>query len=165
MCCESVTRTEFRVEEKTDPAINEQFQKDIEARILYYSQRIENIQQRLNELDSEWDIERVLETQASALTVVGVLLGITACKKWFLLPAIVGGFFLQHAITGWCPPVPLFRRLGIRTMREINQERYGLKALKGDFDEINSKTDEPPQSKALKVINAVKVDDIKRAVL
>ena len=40
----------------------------------------------------------------------------------------------RHAVKGWCPPVPLFRRLGVRTCGEIERERYALKALRGDFD-------------------------------
>ena len=32
------------------------------------------------------------------------------------------------------PLHPVFRRLGIRTQREIELERYALKALRGDFD-------------------------------
>ncbi|HET9942578.1 MAG TPA: hypothetical protein VFR05_04515, partial [Terriglobia bacterium] len=45
---------------------------------------------------------------------------------------------LQHAVQGWCPPVPLFRRLGIRTQREIDEERYALKAMRGDFLAANA---------------------------
>jgi hypothetical protein len=40
---------------------------------------------------------------------------------------------LQHALTGWCPPVPLFRRLGARTRQEIDRELYALKVVRGDF--------------------------------
>jgi len=47
---------------------------------------------------------------------------------------LVFGFFFQHATQGWCPPIPVFRRMGVRTRREINRERYALKALRGDFD-------------------------------
>ncbi len=54
-------------------------------------------------------------------------------KRFFALPAVVAGFLLQHALQGWCPPLPLFRRLGVRTAAEIDQERYALKALRGDF--------------------------------
>ncbi|MCA9457611.1 MAG: hypothetical protein KC587_13175, partial [Nitrospira sp.] len=43
---------------------------------------------------------------------------------------------LQHAIQGWCPPVPLFRRMGIRTTHEIQQERHALKALRGDYRDV-----------------------------
>jgi hypothetical protein len=45
----------------------------------------------------------------------------------------VAGFLLQHAVQGWCPPVPVFRRLGFRTQTEIDYERYALKVLRGDF--------------------------------
>ena len=50
-----------------------------------------------------------------------------------LLPGVVGGFLLQHALSGWCPPVTLLRRLGFRTAGEIHREKYALKALRGDF--------------------------------
>jgi hypothetical protein len=50
----------------------------------------------------------------------------------------VTGFLLQHALQGWCPPVPLLRKTGVRTMREIDIERYALKALRGDFGPIGT---------------------------
>ncbi|HTO33126.1 MAG TPA: hypothetical protein VL202_18400 [Pararhizobium sp.] len=64
------------------------------------------------------------------------MLGISGDRKWFGLPVIVTGFLLQHAIQGWCPPIPILRRLGFRTADEIGQERYALKALRGDFDGV-----------------------------
>ncbi len=45
-------------------------------------------------------------------------------------------FLFQHAVQGWCPPVPVLRRLGFRTTYEIDRERYALKALRGDFDGV-----------------------------
>jgi hypothetical protein len=53
---------------------------------------------------------------------------------------LASGFLLQHALQGWCPPVSLFRRLGVRTSAEIEQERYALKALRGDFQNIPEAT-------------------------
>lgn len=91
------------------------------------------IEHRLAELDREWDIERALEANAAIAALIGVALGATADRRWFALPAVVAGFLLQHAVQGWCPPVPIFRRLGFRTEREIDRERYALKALRGDF--------------------------------
>lgn len=91
---------------------------------------------RLAELDREWDIERCLETGASSLTLTGALLGATVDKKWFLLSAGVAAFLLQHALQGWCLPLPVFRRLGVRTADEIAQERFALKALRGDFEGV-----------------------------
>ncbi len=48
--------------------------------------------------------------------------------------ADVAGFLFQHAVQGWCPPVPILRMLGFRTSYEIEQERRALKALRGDFE-------------------------------
>jgi hypothetical protein len=40
---------------------------------------------------------------------------------------------LLYGTTGRYPLLPIFRRLGLRTAREIARERYALKALRGDF--------------------------------
>lgn len=55
-----------------------------------------------------------------------------------MLPAGVGVFLFQHALQGWCPPVPVLRRLGSRTAAEIGRERYALKVLPGDFDGVRN---------------------------
>jgi hypothetical protein len=94
------------------------------------------IERRLGELDEEWDIERVLEANAASVALAGTVLAATVHKRWLMLPALVGGFLLQHATHGWCPPVPALRRLGYRTAREIETERIALKALRGDFGKI-----------------------------
>ena len=93
------------------------------------------ISRRLRELDREWDIERTLEANAAAITLATLGLGFSTNRKWFYFPAVVSGFLLQHALQGWCPPLPVFRRLGIRTEREINLERTALRILRGDFEE------------------------------
>jgi hypothetical protein len=69
---------------------------------------------------------------ASTLAFLGVALG-TRDKRFLALPALVTAFLFQHAVQGWCPPVPILRRLGFRTAQEIEQERYGLLALRDDF--------------------------------
>jgi hypothetical protein len=63
-------------------------------------------------------------------------LGLTVSRKFFVLPFAVQAFFLQHALQGWCPPIPLLRRLGVRTQAEIDGERFALKALRGDFRHV-----------------------------
>jgi hypothetical protein len=75
--------------------------------------------------------ERLLEAMASSLSLI--MLGATVDRRWFLLPTAVLPFLLLHAVQGWCPQVPLLRRLGVRTRGEIDRERYALKALAGDF--------------------------------
>lgn len=91
------------------------------------------IERRLEELDREWAIERTLEANASSIALLGLGLGTFVDRRFYLLPAAVAGFLLQHALQGWCPPVPLFRSLDVRTASEIAEERYALKILRGDF--------------------------------
>ena len=91
----------------------------------------------IEELSREWDMERYLQANASLLSLSGVLLGAAVSRKFLVLPGVVFGFLLQHAIQGWCPPLPVFRRMGVRTRKEINREKYALKALRGDFDGVN----------------------------
>jgi hypothetical protein len=126
-----VATTATRVASNTTPAIKRRIQAEMEARVAALAaQGDAAITARLEALDKEWDIERCLETGASSLTLIGTILGATVNKKWFWLPGGVAAFLLQHAIQGWCPPLPVFRRLGVRTADEINQERIALKALK-----------------------------------
>ncbi len=81
---------------------------------------------RLRELDREWDIERAIEANASSLALAGTILGLTVHRGFFALPVAITAFLLQHALQGWCPPVPILRRLGFRTCREIEDERRVL---------------------------------------
>lgn len=134
--------TTNRVAAHTSNAINERIRRQAEARIASYAAHPEDIDGRLAELDREWDIERVLETNASLLALSGVILGATADRRFLIVPAVVTAFLLQHAVQGWCPPVPILRRLGVRTATEIAEERYALKQLRGDFVEsADSKAD------------------------
>ena len=65
--------------------------------------------------------------------LVGLGLGAFVDRRWLLLPAAVAAILLQHAVQGWCPPVPVMRRLGIRTQAEIQEEIDALRVLRGDF--------------------------------
>jgi hypothetical protein len=120
-------------------------EKETAQRLWYYLDHPYEIDQRLRELDEEWDIERLLEVNASTLALLGMGLGLAVNRRFYLMPALVMGFLLQHALQGWCPPVPLFRRLRVRTQSEIELERYSLKALRGDFGDLTAagKTDLP----------------------
>ncbi|PWB90909.1 hypothetical protein C5688_08570 [Methylocystis sp. MitZ-2018] len=120
----------------TDEDINRAIRKETQARLSYFAKHPEKIDERLEELDREWDIERALEANASSVALVGLALGLTSDRRWLALPVLVSGFLLQHALQGWCPPLPLLRRLSFRTAEEIGQERNALKALRGDFDKV-----------------------------
>lgn len=126
-------RTTDRVSANTAEEINRRIRRETEGRIAYFADHPGEIERRLDELDREWDIERTLEANAATLGLVGVVLGATVDRRFLALPAAVTAFLLQHALQGWCPPVPVFRRMGVRTATEIDEERYALKYLRGDF--------------------------------
>jgi hypothetical protein len=138
-----IASTAQRVPQHTDEDVNRRIEVNIIGSVHWHAARPERIDRRLRELDNEWDIERAIEANASTLAFVGVALGATVDKRWLLLPALVTGFLFQHALQGWCPPVPVLRRLGFRTAREIDIERTALKALRGDFDRVREAGDQP----------------------
>jgi len=131
--------TDNRVRSHTAPEINRRIDAEIEQSIRYHAAHPEKIDQRLFELEREWDIERALEANAATVGIFGVLMGLMGRRAFYWLPGVVGGFLLQHALSGWCPPVPVLRRLGFRTSGEIHRERYALKALRGDFAGVTRK--------------------------
>lgn len=126
--------TEERVALHTRSAVNDR----IQGRTLHDVSRFVGadpffIDERIRELEREWDIERTLEANAAGVALLGVVLGFGVDRRFFALPGMVGAFLLQHALQGWCPPLPLFRRLGVRTAREIQDEILALRILRGDF--------------------------------
>jgi hypothetical protein len=148
--------TTRRVARHTSLEINERIARQTEFNVAKYASRSPSeIDARLAQLDQEWDIERLLEANASALMLVGTLLAARVNRKWLYLPLAVSSFLLLHALQGWCPPLPLLRRMGYRTETEINQERYALKALRGDFEGL-PKSGEGSQTNASDVLQAVK---------
>ena len=121
------------VRENTAPEVNQKIDTQIRENLnKYYHDRSE-IDKRLWELDREWDIERILELNAAAISFMGIWRGLTQNKLWLILPLAVTTLLATHAVEGWCPPVVLFRRLGFRTRAEIDKERYALKTIRGDF--------------------------------
>jgi hypothetical protein len=133
------TQTTDRVRAHTAQEINQKLDAEAAQRIQQYVHRsAEEITERIEELDREWDTERLLEMNASALAFTGVVLGITQNKKWLILPSIVLPFLFQHAVQGWCPPLPILRRLGVRSRKEIDREKFALKALRGDFQHVSA---------------------------
>lgn len=130
-----------RVRRHTSAEDLENVEQRIQASVRFYTtQPVPAITERIEELEQEWSMERWLETNASALAFTGVLLGVTVSKKWLVLPLLVTGFLFQHAVQGWCPPLPLLRKIGVRTRAEIDREKYALKILRGDFKDAAKMT-------------------------
>jgi hypothetical protein len=132
-----------RVRENTSENRNNTIDRKTRKHIRKFrNMNISEITVRLEELRREWDIVRTLEVNASALAVTSLVLGTFVNRKWFLLTATAGVFLLQHGLQGWCPPLPLFRAMNIRTRQEIDEEIYALKVLRGDFNTITPASSE-----------------------
>ncbi len=141
----TLPKTTSRVSERTCRKVNEQIfnqtQKNVEQ---FCGTDQETLARRLEELDHEWDVERALQAGASIQILLGLVLGRFVDRRIYAWSALVGGFLLVFALTGWAPPVPILRRLGFRTQAEIEEERDALRLLRGDF----KPTDNPREALA-----------------
>ena len=141
--------TTQRVSAHSSEAVNLRILHQTRMRIAWYERHPQQIDTRLRELDEEWDIERMLEANAASLAFTGSVLALTHNARWAFLSAGVAAFLFQHALQGWCPPLPVLRRLGFRTEREINIERMALKALRGDFGKLTAAPDDTRSAHAM----------------
>lgn len=125
-----IAKSRTRVEANTDVDLNWRIDREISRRVDDCAAAgPDAVQRRLGELDDEWDIERAIDLNAAAAVLLGLGLGRFVNRRFYALPGIVAAFLLQHAVQGWCPPVPVLRRLGFRTPREIEKERRALARL------------------------------------
>ena len=132
-----------RVRNSTTDEVNKALDRQSALTVREYANLSdEDLTTKIGELDREWDIERMLQTNASVIGLAGLALGLTVNKKWLAVPGVVLPFLFQHAVQGWCPPVPIFRRLGYRTRKEIDREKFALKYLRGDFEKVRELRDD-----------------------
>lgn len=111
--------------------IKEKVKENIEGKtssnLVHYANETEAvIKERIEALDNEWDMDRMLQLNASVFSIAGIALGARVHKNWFILPGVIAGFLALHAVKGWCPPVPLFKAMGVRSRKDIDKEKYGL---------------------------------------
>jgi hypothetical protein len=146
-----MAETAHRAARRTAPRDNRRIAEATARRLAAYrsGDRDRLIEERLHQLEKEWDIERLLQTNFAAISLLAVLLG-GRDRRSLMLATLVPVFMAQHALQGWCPPLPLFRKMGFRTRREIDDERFALQALRGDFDGPASRAD------AYQVMDAVR---------
>ena len=124
----------------TAASVLQRIDNDTEANLRTYAAASpEAIDARLTELDAEWDIDRAVEFESSLMGLIGLGLGTFVRRSLIATPAMVGAAVFLHAAVGWYPLLPLFRRMGLRTSREIARERYALKALRGDFQSMQTR--------------------------
>ncbi|MEL7649602.1 MAG: DUF2892 domain-containing protein [Sedimentibacter sp.] len=135
----STKRVELHTDKKSNEIIRNKTLENIEGLMGSYPGS-GKISERIRELNKEWDTERVLEANAAAFTLLSIVLGFSFSYYWFVLAGFISFFLLVHAVQGWCPPLPIIRKLGVRTPTEIYNEKTALKYLQRDFSSIRSES-------------------------
>lgn len=146
-----------RIRANTSEEINRRIDRYTEDNIRYYaSQNEAAITERIDELENEWDVDRLVQASVSGVSLMSIFMGVIGSKKWWLIATAAVGFLGNHAVSGWCPTAALCRRLGFRTRQEIDREKYALKALRGDFDDIGKHEASKIDERIMSAIEAVK---------
>ncbi len=117
---------------------NEMATRKIADNVDYYSLESEEaIRQRIQDLNNEWDAERVGQFNTSVLVLAGIVLAAAIHKKWLILPAAISAFMAVNAVKGGSVPLPATTKL--RTRHEIALEQAGLSAILKEqrFNKLN----------------------------
>lgn len=89
---------------------------------------------RIKEIDQEWDQEQAVELASATLVLAGTALGLAVNRRWFALTVLAAGFLAQHSVQRRSALGGAIRKIGFRSRRAIDRERYALKAKRGDFN-------------------------------
>jgi hypothetical protein len=125
-----------RIRARTSRHVNDRIDRETSQRIAQGRRApTASLLRRLAELDREWDVDRALMANFAVLGSLTFGLGMSRVtpwrrtNPWLALFGTQLGFLLVHAVAGWCPPLPVFRRLGFRTQKEIDVERHCVERL------------------------------------
>jgi hypothetical protein len=142
MILQRLERQADRVRDHSAHVVNRRIVREIDANVeRCIRDGRDAVITRLTELDHEWDIDRVLMANFAILGGAAYAIGLERYthgrfgmlgrrrKGWLYFFSTQLGFLFMHAAVGWCPPVVLWRRLGVRTKAEIDAERSLLLAV------------------------------------
>lgn len=91
------------------------------------------INDRLNQLEQEWSAGRATKVTLSLVILIGLALTFTFGMWWSVLPVAAGLFLFQYAFTRTSWMGNMFREMGFRAGAKIEEEKFALKTLRGDF--------------------------------
>lgn len=120
-----------RTRERSSAEVNQRIDREARGALAEMTTP-DQIRARIAELDREWNIDRAV---MGVFSVLGTLTAQAAMRSlarrgrpgfWGLVFFTQMGFLAYHAVRGWCPPVVVLRRLGVRTAQEICAERAAL---------------------------------------
>jgi hypothetical protein len=136
MKASDLKKAKDQIRESTSQVFNETIDEKLARKLKLFSNRSpEEISREIDKLENEWDIERVLELSAAGFSILGLIAG-RRSSRWLFFSGMIASFLAQQSIQRWSPPLPLLRSFGLRTRKEIEKEKYALKAIRGDFDRM-----------------------------
>ncbi|HEY3788868.1 MAG TPA: hypothetical protein VGL71_08440 [Urbifossiella sp.] len=91
------------------------------------------IDERLEQIGTEWSAGRMTKAVIGVAVIVGLILTVLVTPWCVFLPLLGGVFLLQYLFgrTSWLGEA--FQKAGFRSGSDIDQEKFALKALRGDF--------------------------------
>ena len=99
----------------------------------------QGLSSRIRQLDQEPDAECTIVSVLTGIGTFGLAMGLLGGRSFRLLSWISLPLAFAFSMGKWAPPPGILSRWGLRSRKEINEERYALKALRGDFRSV-----EPP---------------------
>lgn len=118
--------------------VNKRIDEKVERCVRYMAQRERaEISCYLQSLEREWDVNRAVMVAGSLVSLLGLWQARRSGAIWRALSGVAAGLMLHHGLIGFGPLAGLVRAVGrVRTRREIDLEKFALKALRGDFERI-----------------------------
>jgi hypothetical protein len=120
------------VRRHTSGASNARIDRDTVQALDAATRSRDAIRTRLAALDREWNVDRALMLNFAIVGGLSATLAMRSLARrqrlggWGAMFFTQMAFLAHHAIRSWCPPMPVFRRLGFRSSQEICAERVAL---------------------------------------
>lgn len=118
-----------RVRQFSHPSLNQRIDEGIEARVARAQDETPaRVRARLERLEREWDVDQIIQGKTAALVNLGLALA-HRDRRGYWVAGLGFASLLSHSLIGWSPSLSLLRRLGFRTRREIDREKFALLSL------------------------------------
>jgi hypothetical protein len=94
------------------------------------------VSDRLLALEDEPDQETVATLAIAGSGILALAFGLLGSRLWRLLAWMALPLIFAHARGSLSAPCEFLKTLGLRSRKEIQEEKFALKALRGDFRDL-----------------------------
>jgi hypothetical protein len=94
------------------------------------------VSDRLRALEDEPDVESMATLALAGTGFLALIFGLAGSRLWKIVAWLSLPLIFIHARGRLGAPVEFLKTLGLRTRKEIEEEKYALKALRGDFRDV-----------------------------